>query len=255
MVHVCVDQDAFSATKLPIALLSDSLRSVFIFSGREKIDVVPVSEFLRKLYGGLHYLTLIAFKSNWFTHTTSLSHCCNLLRLTLYCDVFVDLSFLRFMPQLKAFAVFVSEGIREEDAVVISREAPRLESISFRLCQMFSAPPARAYFINLGRELRSVKNLMMKCNKQMLDEFLDLFLSNESVFCQVTTLRLLEETVFMLPASTKSPVIAHVSRPQCTISRSLALEEFRGKLCSVCWQRMTSSWMCELCGFATALLY
>lgn len=238
MFHTDTVYDDVFEPELPIDSLPESLVSFVVGDS----DIVKVTVFSKRLFGGLRCLT-VACMSSEQSDFSFLSYCNNLARLTFYHVCHIDFSFLRHLPHLKTLASFSQAGISAEDAVIISRDAPQLDSLTFRMKQM--TPESPTLFKNVGRQLRFVKTLMLTGDSRIFTRFLQVFMADHSLFAQVTTLRLL--------GNTEDPEALDISnelRPQCTVFQvkwdSLD-KDFSGKLCDICWERKTSNWMCPRC--------
>lgn len=241
MLHVDSQDDEIYLTEFPTASVPKSLRS-FVIRNSENIQVSP---FLMELFAGLQCLTL-GFRHSDPPRFSFLSHCSNLVTLKLYHNGRVDFSFLRSLPQLKYLAEFSSRGIRVEDAVLISRDAPNLESLTLLLSHTDSS---RDYFESIGRELLYVKTLMFYGDKIRFKAFLEVFLANPSLFRQVTSLR----CVFR-EDDTEVLNFSNSSRPQCLISQHTMFAKLNDHWCLVCWERKTPNWTCPRCnGFVFSL--
>lgn len=190
--------------------------------------------------------SLVSVSNSWAEapNYSLLSHCRELQRLTFYHDAVTDYSFLRSLPQLKYLADYCDQGIRIEDATMISREAPNLQSITFNLSALNSV----THYELLGRELCCVENLMLWGDKRSFVTFLDLFLSNHSLFPRVITLRLLGD-----PFDFKDMNLSNEFRPQCSIS-TFTYESSKQEQCDICWGIMDANWICPRCKCFTFVL-
>jgi hypothetical protein len=240
MVHAFLnDEEIFD---FEINLLPKSLTSFQFVPHKNMKD----SQFLRRLFGGLKSLSLNSILASYPPDFALLPHCTNLPRLVLFHHKLNDYSFLRCMPHLKHLATF-SDGCRVDDVAMISREAPNLVSLAIDFPDKLSVGDSRVYFKDIGREICSVKNLMLYGTRHMLEQFLHVFSSNHSLFCQVTSVRYLEDLVRSVDVE-EDLILSFEPRPQCTISQ---IPYFQGTnpqtLCDLCWERRKPNWMCPRC--------
>jgi hypothetical protein len=128
--------------------------------------------------------------------------------------------------------------MRPEDAALISRDAPNLDSLTLILSEVqFS----REYYEKIGHELCLVKTLTFYGDGKTFQLFLGVFLSNHSLFRHVTSLRLVSHS-----GITNILNFSNKSRPQCTISQHTGVGS-RDQWCFICWERRTADWTCPRC--------
>lgn len=235
MLHTGAVHDEIFNSEFPTDGLPESLRS-FVVGYTEE---VKLTEFLTKLFASLECLTLVCMRSRAPSNYELLFHCRNLQRLSFYHEGDIEFSFLQSMPHLRYLSDFSECGICVEDAAVISRDAPNLHSLTFLLAVSDNTDK---YFEKLGRELCFVKSLMFSGEKPMFRRFLRVFLSDHSLFRQVTSVRLLEHT-----SNSEDLDISNKTRPQSTISHFVWRAEQNGELCDICWGKRTSNWKCVRC--------
>lgn len=235
MFHTDSRYDEIYNSQFPVCSVPKSFRS-FVIRYSERIQISP---FLEHLFGGLRCLTLACTDGKKPPYCRFLSHCRNLISLRFYHGGFVDISFLRSMPHLKYLADFSRGGIHIEDGAFISRVAPNLESLTLLF---YHTDNFRVYYEKIGATLCFVKSLMFYGVKKNFARFLDLFLSNRSVFRQVTSLRFVSSE-----DGSDDLDIANKSRPECSISQHTMLAASDDLWCYICWEKKTPNWTCPRC--------
>lgn len=219
-----------------VDLLPNSLNSFVTYL--ERSSALAVSPLKVQLLEGLQYFALVCSGSPDQSCYSYLHRCRNLQRLVFNHTGHVNFLFLRSMPQLRYLADYSNRGIRAEDAMVISREAPSLHCFNFFLS---SQDNSLGYFESVGHELSRVKQLIVAGKKRIFKRLLRVFLSNRSLFCQVTSLRF-----YSLPGDPEELIISNKCRLNCTISHILMEPKFCQKSCSICWEKISHR-KCQRC--------
>lgn len=236
MLHLESNSDEIFNKKFPICSVPKSLRA-FVIHNTANIEISP---FFVELVCGLECLTLVFISHKELSAFSFLSHCRNLVNLRMFHGGDIDFSFLRSLPQLRYLAAFSPGGMRVEDCVVVSREAPNLDSLSLIFTfRDFSCD----YFESLGRELCFLKTLTFFADKRIFKRFLEVFLSNHSLFPRVTSLRCVSRQ------ESQGLNLSNERRPQCTISHRKGIIDScsRDQFCYICHERQTPKWTCSRC--------
>lgn len=248
MVHATVNGRDVFEKEISMDLLPKSLVSFLL---PETVGINE-SQFLRELFGGLQCFTVCGDSTPLFWPL--LLYCRNLRRLVFYHNRILDFSFLKFLPNLKQLVMLFEQGFQVEDAMIISRDAPNLVSLTLAVPVDLSADEVCLSFKNFGRELLYVKNLNLCCDALRMAYFFSVFLSDHSLFRQVTSLRILFPTLGKL-VDAEEIARSNKLRPQCRIFNFRCSRDSYHQLCDCCWERRTSDWMCPRCEcLVTALI-